>query len=143
MIVIIFVIKQVSSIINNRKIFLYSRKFVFYPINMIVSLRNTVLYGWPKSTIRRPFVVSLSYIWIQRDVQANRVVANQMLWEYYYEYYLGNRPRGTYVLKEILSLRSGASIRIRTTTIGMKQGLITFPDHLFWPPCWSAPRMKR
>lgn len=42
----------------------------------------------------------------------------------------GGRPRGihTYVLKEMLSLRSGASIRIRTTTIGMKQGLITFPD---------------
>lgn len=39
------------------------------------------------------------------------------------------KPRGTDILWEMLSLWSGATIRIRTTT-NVKQGLITFPDHL-------------
>lgn len=40
------------------------------------------------------------------------------------------RPRGTYILWEMLSLRSGTSVRIRTTMTDIKQDLITFPDHL-------------
>jgi len=40
------------------------------------------------------------------------------------------RPRGTYILWEMLSLRSTASINIKMMTTGMKQGFITFFDHL-------------